>query len=227
MKRSVLVVAVLAFSTLTAAAADLAPRPYTKAPAIAVDSSYDWSGFYVGGHVGYLWGRTRLVDDGGRTEAGAPTDGVVGGLLAGYNWQFSGPLVVGIEADIGWTNAHGIGSFQAVTTPNSYDIRWTSHAVGKGGYASGSWFFFATGGVSIADLNVFMPQQIPSMTCGGIYTGFSVGAGVEYALNRNLLVRLQYIYDDFGSKSYVMPDGGRYDVSLISQTLRGALSWKF
>ena len=67
-----------------ASAADMAPRMYTKAPVVA-DPAYDWSGFYVGGHVGYLWGKTRVVDDGVLTESGAPTNGVVGGVLAGYN----------------------------------------------------------------------------------------------------------------------------------------------
>jgi hypothetical protein len=46
---------------------------------------------------------------------GAPTNGVVGGVLAGYNWQ-SGPLVLGIEADIGWTNAVGHGTAVIITT---------------------------------------------------------------------------------------------------------------
>jgi opacity protein-like surface antigen len=59
------------------------------------------------------------------------------------------------------------------------------------------------------------------------YVGFSVGAGVEYAFTQHLLGRLQYIYDDFGSKNYAAVDGGTYRVRLTSQTLRGALSWKF
>jgi outer membrane immunogenic protein len=240
-KKLVLAVAALAISTVAAAAADLAPRPYTKAPMMAIDPAYDWSGFYVGGHVGYLWGRTRVIDDGVLTEPGAPTNGAVGGVLAGYNWQFSGPFVVGIEGDFGWTNAHGHGlptpppPIIIITTtqaPNAYDLNWTSHVVGKVGYASGSWLFFATGGLSIADLN-FREGAITTTTTilgppvGGKYFGFSLGAGVEHAFTRNLLGRLQYIYDDFGSKNYFGADGGIYRVSLTSQTLRGALSWKF
>jgi outer membrane immunogenic protein len=68
--------------------------------------------------------------------------------------------------------------------------------------------------------------RVPVPT-GGKYVGFSVGGGVEYAFTRNLLGRLQYIYDDFGGKTYVAADGGIYRVSLTSQTLRGVLSWKF
>jgi opacity protein-like surface antigen len=206
---------------------------------MAVDPAYDWSGFYVGGHLGYLWGKTRVVDDGILTEPGAPTNGVIGGVLAGYNWQL-GPLVLGIEGDIGWTNAVGHGTALpppppiviTTTTPNTYELRWTSHVVGKAGYAAGNWLFFATGGLSIADLNFTEGVTtttiiVPPTVAGGKYVGFSVGGGVEYAFTRNLLGRLQYIYDDFGSKNYVAADGGIYRVSLTSQTLRGALSWKF
>ena len=59
---------VLAISS-QASAADLAARTapvYTKAPVLP--SVYDWSGFYIGGHLGYDWGRTRVVDDGVLTE---------------------------------------------------------------------------------------------------------------------------------------------------------------
>jgi outer membrane immunogenic protein len=109
-------------------------------------------------------------------------------------------------------------------------MRWDSHFVGKAGFASGQWMIFGTGGLAIADLNFqegFVPPAGPIILQGGKYVGFSVGGGVEYAVTRNLLARLQYIYDDFGSKNYVAADGGIYRVSLTSQTLRGALSWKF
>jgi outer membrane immunogenic protein len=234
MNKFLLAATFVVLGAVSVPAADLPARPYTKAPVIAVDAAYDWSGFYIGGHLGYLWGKTRVVDDGVLTEPGAPTNGVVGGVLAGYNWQ-SGPLVLGIEGDIGWTNAvgHGASAFIITTTsPNTYDLRWTSHVVGKAGYAVGRWLFFATGGLSIADLNFIEGITTTntgntSSNFGGKYVGFSVGGGVEFALTWNLLGRLQYIYDDFGSKNYVSADGGIYRVSLTAQTLRGALSWKF
>ncbi|MGB9054624.1 MAG: hypothetical protein WCC54_20250 [Pseudolabrys sp.] len=51
---------------------------------------YNWGGLYLGGYVGYLWGRTRVEEDGLVTEPNAATNGVIGGVLAGYNWQ-AGP----------------------------------------------------------------------------------------------------------------------------------------
>jgi len=62
-----------------------------------------------------LWGRTRVEEDGLVTEPNAATNGVIGGVLAGYNWQ-AGPWVFGIEGDFGWTDAHGTGQAQASVT---------------------------------------------------------------------------------------------------------------
>jgi len=71
--------------TQVALAADMPVKaPAYKAPIAA--PYYDWSEFYVGGHVGYIWGRTRVEEDGVVTEPNASTDGVIGGALAGYNW---------------------------------------------------------------------------------------------------------------------------------------------
>ena len=52
-------VALVAFAA-PAAAADLAARPYTKAPAM-IAAVYDWSGFYVGANGG--WGSSRKCWD--------------------------------------------------------------------------------------------------------------------------------------------------------------------
>ena len=76
-----------------ASAADLAARPYTKAPPPVVAPIYDWTGFYIGANGG--WGQSRnCVDffnatgvdfaDGCRERSG----GLVGGQL-GYRWQVS------------------------------------------------------------------------------------------------------------------------------------------
>src|SRR5260370_23438207 len=56
------VIATAAFAVVTtipeASAADLAARPYTKAPPVMVEV-YNWTGFYIGGNAGYSWGRSR------------------------------------------------------------------------------------------------------------------------------------------------------------------------
>jgi outer membrane immunogenic protein len=80
-------VTVAVMNPFDAFAADLPQTMYTKAPpAIAAAPPYRWSGLYIGGHLGYLWGRTRVDDDGVTTEHNARTDGVIGGAMIGYNW---------------------------------------------------------------------------------------------------------------------------------------------
>ncbi len=149
-----------------ASAADLRlPQMPAKAPPLPpATPMYNWSGLYVGGHLGYLWGRTRVDDDGVTVERNARTDGIIGGAMIGYNWQVD-RVVFGLEGDIGWTNAQGVGStpppppppptFIPVTTrgQNSYDVRWTSHIRGRLGYAFGDWLVFGAGGFAVADLS--------------------------------------------------------------------------
>ena len=59
------------------------------------------------------------------------------------------------------------------------------------------------------------------------YVGWSIGGGVERASTRNLVGRIEYLYDDYGHKDYIGVAGDLYRVSLAGQTVRGALIWKF
>ena len=97
-------------------AADL-PIPYTRAP-MFVEPVFNWTGFYVGGNIGYSWGRssdtstltntagTALLTSTGTTDL----NGVVGGGQIGYNWQIQN-WVWGLEADIQGTNEKGTRNF--------------------------------------------------------------------------------------------------------------------
>jgi outer membrane immunogenic protein len=229
------IASVLAMSSMAALATDLPPRMPVKAPppASAVPV-YSWSGLYVGGHLGYLWGRTRVEEDGVVIEDNARTNGVVGGMLAGYNWQI-GVAVLGLEGDFGWSNAHGVGTLPPipVTTrdPNRYDLRWTSHARGRIGYAFQNALVFAAGGLAVADLNftegAITTIFVPAQSSGGKYFGWSLGGGVEWGMTPNLVSRIEYFYDNYGHKDYIGVLGDPYRVSLKGQTLRGALAWKF
>lgn len=238
MWRQIAVAAIaLTANSISAFATDLPPRMPTKAlPPLPAEPSYSWSGFYVGGHLGYLWGRTRVAEDGVIVEDNARTNGVVGGILAGYNWQF-GAVVFGLEGDFGWSNAHGVGVLPPILVPvtvrgpNRYDLRWTSHARGRIGYAFENVLVFAAGGFAVADLDftegTVTTILVPAESNGGKYYGWSLGGGVEWGLTPNLVSRFEYFYDNYGHKDYVGALGDPYRVSLKGQILRGALAWKF
>jgi outer membrane immunogenic protein len=258
---SIMTAAAVLMAAPVASAADL---PVKASPPMAlpvkapVYTLYDWSGFYLGGHVGYFWGHTSVDEDGILAEHNAHTNGVIGGALAGYNVQF-GPVVVGIEGDFGWSNAHGTGIIvpppppaPVVQLPNQYDLNWVGRARGRIGYAFNNWLVFAAGGFSVADFDfregevqqpdpgggggggVILAPTSPAASAaqqrlhaGGRYYGWSVGGGVETAITRNLVGRLEFLYDDFGHKDYVGATGNPYRVSLTGETVRGALAWKF
>ncbi|MBR0986867.1 outer membrane protein [Bradyrhizobium liaoningense] len=109
MTRTLLVASAIAMLLAPHAfAADLAmPHIHTKAPPVAVDPTYNWSGFYAGLNIGYGWGRsattTDFIDSGGgallSSSAGTfNLNGVTGGGQLGYNWQRE-MVVLGLEAD--------------------------------------------------------------------------------------------------------------------------------
>jgi outer membrane immunogenic protein len=205
-------------------AADLPARMPVKAPPVVpVVPVFTWTGFYVGGHLGYLWAHTN-IEESEVILASGHTNGVVGGVLGGANWQ-TGPLVLGGEADIGWSNAHGskLGQFDELF---EYSIRWTSHVRGRIGYAFGGTLVYIAGGLAIAHDTVRMVELEQQMVCGGTFTGGSIGGGVEQAFTRQISGRLEYLYDDFGHKTYVMPDD-TYRVGVTGSTVRGAVIFRF
>jgi len=104
MKKLFLVLTAGVALTGSAFAADLAPRPYTKAPPM-VAPSWSWTGFYIfGGVGGGLWEANNVVQDSAtlvplminQRQGGNGWFGTVG---AGYDWQFGGNWVAGILAD--------------------------------------------------------------------------------------------------------------------------------
>ncbi|MCK1577689.1 porin family protein [Bradyrhizobium sp. 183] len=111
-----------------ALAADLAARPYVKAP-VMVDPVWSWTGFYVGASGGYSWGRSRTDVSyfnsatgaaiappvGSITNASFDMNGGIAGGQAGYNWQ-SANWVYGIEGDLQWSGEKGSAGFNCAPT---------------------------------------------------------------------------------------------------------------
>jgi len=107
--------------SMNAFAADLSPRTYTKAP-MMVEPGFNWSGFYVGGNVGYSWGSSGNSEAISRLNTGLvlfnatsrnDVNGVIGGGQIGYNWQSSNWLF-GLEADIQGSGEKGSSTIVCV-----------------------------------------------------------------------------------------------------------------
>lgn len=94
------------------------------ARAAPVATPWSWTGFYVGGNVGYSsgdWNSTSVAAIFPRSPAFTKTDspnvqGAVAGGQAGYNWQFAPQWLVGIEGDIDWSGEQASDSATVSTS---------------------------------------------------------------------------------------------------------------
>src|SRR3954468_16382258 len=125
-------------ATVPALAADLAARPYTKAPAYGPAPIYNWTGFYIGGHIGGAFaGGDSLTGDSGR---------FLGGVQGGADYQFAPSWVIGIEAQYSWLASNNTG----VLFPGGVLVTSKSDPVGSGpgrlGFPWGPALLLAKGG---------------------------------------------------------------------------------
>lgn len=198
---------------VTASAADLG-RPalapiYAKAPVVA---PWSWTGFYLGADVGYAWSRDK--DDETVLATGLPSDfsptsaaelhGFKAGGFAGYNWQWSS-LVIGLEADADYAHLTGTATFPNTSAADFYEgrIRNQESVRGRIGHAFDHALLYATGGVAFADIDEHDASGIGIFNDNStMRTGWTAGAGLDYAFNQNWIGRAEYRYSDFGTFSY-------------------------
>ena len=218
MKKLALAAAALIARTFGASAADLAARPYTKAPPV-VAAVYNWGGFYIGGHVGGSWTNQEWVNTANvGTGFGDLTPGqgfrqrgtgVFGGGHLGYNWQ-AGQFVFGLEGTISGMDNHGtvLNTVFGVGRDDVFSWRsdWLATVVGRAGIAVQNNLFYVRGGWAGVNNRLSVSDTVPAFTGSGSDTqwhnGWVVGAGWEYGFTPNWIVGLEYNYAAFETKSY-------------------------
>jgi outer membrane immunogenic protein len=209
MKSHVVAAIILVSSIGGAWAADIsAAQPAAKA-AVVAPVTYDWTGFYIGGNVGYGWARAEDT-----SGFGFDMSGVIGGGLVGFNWQ-SGMFVGGIEADYQWSDQKASDVFGTAAT-----ARVSSFATvrGRAGVAFDNVYVYGTGGYAHFEFKVEDPFGSASESRGG----WTVGAGIDVAIVGNLIARGEYLY----LRSSDNTDGGTTDY-VKDNVVRGALIYKF
>lgn len=172
-----------AIATTSAGAADLGRG---RAPAYTLNSPvnmYSWAGFYIGGNVGYQWGRIY----------GDPTrpSGVLGGLQAGYNWQ-SGGLVFGGEIDAQVTAANDVFATWKFANP------WFGTARGRVGYAFNNFLLYGTAGLAFGALR---GESLPLVELRGTW-GWTAGLGAEFGFAPNWSAKVEYLYVDLANQAF-------------------------
>jgi outer membrane immunogenic protein len=220
MKKPFLVSVAFCVISAAASAADL-PRQAYKAPAAAAPVTDNWTGFYVGGNVGYGVGRNP-------TEIGEfvpfPTvfnfsstklspAGVLGGGQIGYKWQWMPSWVLGVETDFqGTAQKDSSCTFECFATgiETRQKLNWFGTARGMIGWATGNDLWYFTGGYAYGKVESdgdFFRSDLGGVVAAGASsatkTGWTVGGGVETRLwNSNWSAKLEYLYMDLGHTSY-------------------------
>jgi outer membrane immunogenic protein len=227
-----------AVASIPAGAADLGnddrgAKDYDD-PIVVPKSYFSWTGFYIGGHLGYGWGSTSSSGDGGAfgAEDGFTVQpyGWMAGVTVGYNWQFD-DFVVGLEGDLGYLGAEDSQENALAFVNAEYGGYGT--LTGRLGYAEDRWLFYAKGGLAFADIE----NTGGAFTVGGdvdpgdftslqeVRVGWALGAGVEYAFQRDLSMKIEYLYMDFGDDRSGNFDGDRFRHDNDIHTIKVGLNY--
>jgi outer membrane immunogenic protein len=216
-----------------ASAADMAARPYTKAPPM-VAAVYDWTGFYIGANGG--WGSSRNSWDAvppnfgfGAEGSHDATGGTVGGQI-GYRWQ-AGTFVFGLEAQGNWADLSGSNASQVfLGQRNHTNVDAFGLFTGQVGYAVNNVLLYVKGGAAVT-------ANSYRSTFGGVTVGVTgddtrwggtIGAGLEYAFAPNWSVGVEYNHLFMQDRTYTFTTPGgaffgtdriRQDVDLVTARL--------
>jgi outer membrane immunogenic protein len=213
-----LALAALLLTSTSAFAADLAPQAVEPAAPV-VAPVYNWTGFYAGAHVGTVLGQGKI------DHAKFNGAGFLGGVHAGYNSQFDGGFVVGLETDIDYSSFSKKKTITdgTIITRGKLQSQWQGSTRARFGYAFDNILPYVTGGVAYGNVKASV-DGIGSKTETRV--GWTAGAGVEYAIDQNWIVRGEARYVDLGSKNLNL-GGERHKVKFNAADLTLGVSYKF
>jgi outer membrane immunogenic protein len=182
------VVTVIVASTSGVSFAD-GPDPYVYSPDALV---YDWSGFYIGGHVGAAFNNGTIKLNTGTAEELKPGGtGFIGGGQLGVQKQFR-DTVIGAEISYSWLGP-GLTSASTVQPGLSLtsDVSNLLLATGKIGLADMNYLAYMKAGYALANVDYKTGGLFTSSTSGR-GNGFLGGLGMDYALKPHMILGIEY-----------------------------------
>lgn len=169
------------------------------------------------------------------TPLGFDANGFLGGAHFGFLWQ-TGNIVLGIEAELGRLD---ISADKTLFRPfndqdfGAVNFDWYATLTGKLGYSTDRMLYYVKGGFAFAraeftatDIDnsaIFQPSFVRT---DEFLRGWALGAGWEYALSRQLSVKAEYLYMDFGSETARSSDGDVYEHDARLHTVKLGLSFR-
>lgn len=228
----------------------------TKASAIPYlgSATYNWNGFYAGGHLGYAWGSSNWTANSPAASSVSGSFSLVQpidifsntgsffeGLQAGYNYVLPNHVLIGAEVDASFPsfpNLAGIstGGTSNLTSPTfgpetyGETVLASGTVRGRVGYASGSWLLYATGGFAWTYDRLTLTQLGTGATESPFLwrLGFAVGGGVEAPILPHWRARLEYLFSDYGNSGTTFFGGAqRLNSDFMLHEVRAGLNYRF
>lgn len=215
-----------------ASAADMPVKAPVRAAAAVVATN--WSGMYVGAHVGYGWSDVEWTYDGFSSPNNLfDGGGLIAGGQVGWNYQ-TGMWIWGIEGEASWARIRDTVLNSPNPTYNAFvDINWLATITGRLGYAFDRALLYAKGGVAFAEIERGLDQIGTTTIARGsaTRTGWIVGGGLEYAVAPGWSAKIEYNYIDLGSfnNTETYNVGGTDDATIkaVVHTVKTGLNFRF
>ncbi len=239
--RTLAIASIFAVMSVSGAnAADLVQQDYVPVAASVMSTpSFSWNGAYVGGQIGYGFGKSKLTDNPDPSDSEAPNstsfkpNGFLGGIYAGYNFNVGNSVILGVDGDFSYDNLKkSISAFDSDLNMNASaesKLQWSSAVRGRVGYAVDRFLPYIAGGVAFG--NVKNTVSIDNYTYSGskTMTGWTLGAGLDYAATDNVILRFEYRYTDFGKKNFYAGNADTIDASdkFTTNDIRIGVAYKF
>ena len=211
--------ALLALSVAApATAADLAARPYSKAPVYTAPAVvYNWTGFYIGGHVGGAWRDNNTFGNNNNFFGNNNNNSArfIAGIQGGADYQFAQSWVLGVEANYSFkvSNNNNNNGYVFVD-PNGAGLmtinsnnRGLGSVTGRLGWTWGPGLLYVKGGYGFRENNSNVGVTVAGLPVAFTYNrrqdGYTVGGGLEYMFTQNWSGKLEYQYFNFGDSQFV------------------------
>ncbi|MFI5409733.1 outer membrane protein [Kaistia sp. UC242_56] len=203
----------LALGVVGAQAADLTYEPAPAPVVEAAPAAFNWTGFYLGVHAGAAITDFEYSSPFVVGTASDDNTGFLGGVQAGYNWQFDN-IVIGAQTDFAYTSAKiSDGGFEN-------KLEWLGSTTARVGYAFDNLLVYGKGGVAYGSSKI----NIPGADDSKWHTGWTAGVGAEYAFTQNITGLVEYNYVDLGSQDYF---DNAVSADITSNVIKAGLNYKF
>ncbi|MDF2984005.1 MAG: hypothetical protein K0Q69_3777 [Devosia sp.] len=204
-----------------ACAANAADLIIEDAPAADLAVVGDWTGAYVGGHLGWVSGNVdwELVPP--TDEGSYGIDGWLLGAQAGYNWQMD-TFVLGLEGDV------SLGDVTSDLDETGFierQINWEASLRARAGVSLDAILLYATAGVAVANSTT---EIFGFADDTQTHIGWTVGVGAEAMVSENVSVKAEYRYSDFGAADYeLLPTPLVSDSTITSHSITAGVNFHF